>query len=143
MRIAALDIGEKTIGVALSDETASIALPFGTVRRTESEKKDLAAVASLIAEQGVSKVVIGLPIMLRGEEAVQAEKVKSFAEKLARRINVPIVFWDERLTTVEAEKALAESGFSKKRRKEVIDSVAAALVLSSYLEASRKEALGE
>jgi putative Holliday junction resolvase len=143
MRIAALDVGEKTIGVAISDETASVALPFGTIRRTESEKKDLAEVANLVAEHGVSKVVVGLPVMLRGEESVQARKVRAFAEKLARRIKVPVVFWDERLTTVEATKTLADSGFRKKHRKDVVDAVAASLVLQGYLESSRKEAFGE
>lgn len=136
-RIMALDVGEKTIGIALSDELGIIASPHDTIRRTESEKKDLRAVVSLVGEHDVSKVIIGIPIMLSGEEAVQARKVREFAEKLARRTNVPIEFWDERLTTVQAERALIESGKTREARKKVIDKVAASIILSSYLDTKR------
>ena len=133
----ALDVGDKTIGIALSDELGIAASPFDTIRRTESEKADLRKVAHLVDEHNVCKVVIGIPIMLSGEEAVQAGKVREFAEKLSRRIKVPIEFWDERLTTVQAERALIESGRTREARKKVIDKVAASIILQGYLEAKR------
>ncbi|MBI2844416.1 MAG: Holliday junction resolvase RuvX [Armatimonadetes bacterium] len=134
-RVMALDVGDKTIGVAMTDELGIAAFPFETIARTESEKADLRAVVRLVEEYDVSKVVVGIPIMLSGKEAIQAEKVRSFAEKLARRLKAPVEMWDERLTTVEAERALAETGRLRSRRKDVVDQVAAAVILRSYLAA--------
>lgn len=131
----ALDVGEKTIGVALSDELGIVASPLVTVRRRGSEKADLREVARLVEEHGVSKVVVGIPLMLSGAEAVQAGKARGFAAKLARRVRVPIEMWDERLTTVEAERALIEAGETREQRGRSVDKVAAALILRSYLAA--------
>lgn len=139
-RMMALDVGEKTIGVAISDELGIIASPLKTINRSASEKADLREVVGLVDELEVSKVVVGIPIMLSGEEAVQAVKVRSFVEKLARRLNVPVETWDERLTTVEAERALIEAGQSREERKKVVDKVAAAVILRSYLAAKGNEA---
>ena len=131
----ALDVGEKTIGVALSDELGISASPLETIQRTASEKADILKVVRLVDEHDVSKVVVGIPIMLSGEEAIQAGKARAFAEKLARRVRVPVEMWDERLTTVEAERALLESGQTRARRRKAVDKVAAALILRSYLAA--------
>jgi len=131
----ALDVGEKTIGVALSDETGTIASPLTTIRRTESIKADLREVVRLIEEHDVSKVVVGIPKMLSGEEAVQAGKVREFADRLARRLRIPLDLWDERLTTVEAERILMDAGKDRIERKKVVDQMAAAIILRSYLEA--------
>ncbi|HOM71696.1 MAG TPA: Holliday junction resolvase RuvX [Armatimonadota bacterium] len=134
-RVMALDVGEKTIGVALSDETGTIASPLTTIRRTESIKADLREVVRLIEEHDVSKVVVGIPKMLSGEEAVQAGKVREFADRLARRLRIPLDLWDERLTTVEAERILMDAGKDRIERKKVVDQMAAAIILRSYLEA--------
>ena len=131
----ALDVGEKTIGVAMSDELGIVASPFDTIQRSASEKAALRQVAKLVEDYGVSVVVVGIPIMLNGEEAIQAEKVRTFAEKLARRIRVPVEPWDERLTTVEADRALMESGKRREERKKSVDKLAAAIILRSYMAA--------
>lgn len=134
-RVMALDVGEKTIGVAISDEFGIVASPLTTIMRTASEKADLREVVRLVELHKVSTVVVGLPRMLSGEEAVQAEKIRSFTEKLARRLRVPVELWDERLSTVEANRSLIEAGKSRAKRKRVVDQVAAALILRSYLSA--------
>ncbi|HOK53481.1 MAG TPA: Holliday junction resolvase RuvX, partial [Armatimonadota bacterium] len=89
----------------------------------------------LIEEHDVSKVVVGIPKMLSGEEAVQAGKVREFADRLARRLRIPLDLWDERLTTVEAERILMDAGKDRIERKKVVDQMAAAIILRSYLEA--------
>ena len=131
----ALDVGEKRIGVAMSDELGIAASPFGTIARSASERADLREVARLVEEHSVSKVIVGIPIMLSGKEAIQAEKARSFARKLASRIKAPVEMWDERLTTVEAERALLEAGGTRAKRKQAVDKVAAALILRGYLAA--------
>ena len=134
-RVMALDLGEKTIGVAMSDELGIVASPYETIQRSASEKADLRRLVALIQEHNISKVVIGIPIMLSGKEAIQAGKSREFAEKLARRIKVKVEMWDERLSTVEAERSLIEAGKTRQERKQVVDKVAAALILRSYLAA--------
>lgn len=131
----ALDIGEKRIGVAISDELGITALPVTVIERGRSVKADLRAVEQLVQEHDVSKVVVGIPIMLDGTPGVQAGKVRAFAEKLARRLRVSVVEWDERMTTLEAEKALIAADRSRAERKKVIDKLAATLILQSYLDA--------
>jgi putative Holliday junction resolvase len=135
----ALDVGEKTIGVAMTDELNVLASPFKTIMRTESVKADLRSVASLIEKYEVSKVIVGIPIMLSGDEAIQARKSREFADRLAKRIRVPVEMWDERYTTVEANRALIEAGRSREERKKVVDAVAAALILRGYLEARESD----
>ncbi|MDO8585897.1 MAG: Holliday junction resolvase RuvX [Armatimonadota bacterium] len=137
-RTMALDVGDKTIGVAISDPLGITAEPLTVLRRGESVKADLRAVEELIAQYDVSRVVVGLPIMLGGEEGVQAAKVREFVERLSKRARVPVVTWDERLTTAEAERALLEADASREKRKRVIDKVAAAIILRSYLAANKE-----
>ncbi len=137
-RIMALDVGDKRIGVALSDELRITATPLTVIERTASIKADLRTVEQLVSEREVSMVVVGHPIMLNGTEGVQADKVKDFTERLARRLRVPVVAWDERMTTVEAERRLIEADVSRAGRKKIIDKLAATLILQTYLAAHKE-----
>jgi putative Holliday junction resolvase len=141
MRLLGLDVGDKTIGVALSDESATLASGLRTIRRT-GLKKDLRELAELVSDRGVGTVVVGLPRSLDGSEGPQARKVRAFVEVLKAAVKVPVVTWDERLTTVAAQHALVEGGVSRARRKELVDKVAAVLILQNYLD-YRKGADGE
>ncbi len=131
--ILGLDIGDARIGVAISDELGFAAHPLCTITR-KSRKVDLAALHALIDAYGVEQIVIGLPLRLNGEIGIQAQKVKKFAAVLERTSNLPISFWDERFTTIEAEQILRETKKRRKKRKKVIDQVAAVLILDGYLE---------
>lgn len=134
-RIMALDVGDKTVGVAVSDELGLTANPLTVIRRGANEKADLRAVQELVEREQVSKVVVGLPTLLDGTEGIQAGKIRVFRDKLAKRLKVPVVDWDESLTTVEAENVLIEADISRAKRKKVIDKMAAAMILQSYLAA--------
>jgi putative Holliday junction resolvase len=133
-RVVALDLGEKRIGVALSDPTRTIAAAHAVLSR-KSRAEDFARYARIIAEQRVTLLVVGLPVTLGGEEGERAAWVRDYAADLGRHVGVPVVFWDESLTTVEAEAALRAQGRRGKRLKERVDAVAAALILQSYLDA--------
>ena len=141
MRLLGLDVGDKTIGVALSDESATLASGLHTIRRT-GLKRDLHELAGLAQDREVGTVVVGLPRSLDGSEGPQARKVLAFVEALKRAVEVPVVTWDERFTTVAAENALIEGGVSRGRRKGLVDKVAAVLILQNYLD-YRKTADGE
>ncbi|MCE5322482.1 Holliday junction resolvase RuvX [bacterium] len=132
-RIAALDVGDATVGVAVSDELCITANPVTTIRRSKSIKADLRAVVELIKELDASMVVVGLPLDLSGEEGIQAAKVKDFTDRLTKRLRIPVVLWDESLSTVEAQESLIEMDISRKKRRKVIDQMAAAVILQSYL----------
>jgi len=132
--VLGLDLGARRIGLALSDETARIAFPVGHLERSGLEK-DLAALRELVRERSVRRVVVGLPRLLSGREGVGAEAARKFAAALAETIALPVDLEDERLTTVEAERALREAPASRRRRrKEIVDSMAATLLLRTYLE---------
>ena len=135
-RIMALDLGEKRIGVALSDSTRIIASAHSVLSR-KSRLEDTARYAHLIAENSVTLVVVGLPITLGGREGERAAWVRDYAADLAERLPVPIVFWDESLSTVEAQAALRAQGRRGKKLRERVDAVAAAVILQSYLDAQR------
>ena len=132
-RYLGLDVGEKRIGVALSDETAVLASPLTTLTRTGA-RKDAAAVAELAGHHEVAAVVVGLPLNMDGTRGPQAEKVLSFVEALRRRLGVPVLPRDERLTTVEADERLREAGLDWRERKRVIDQTAAVVILQEYLD---------
>lgn len=134
----ALDLGEKRIGVAISDPTRTIAAGYSVISR-KSRADDFARYAHLIAEQQVTLLVIGLPITLAGEEGQRASWVRDYATDLGHTIDTPIIFWDESLTTVEATAALRAQGRRGKKLKERVDTVAAALILQSYLDAHAGE----
>ena len=128
MRVLALDHGEARCGAAVSDPTGTLATPLPAVERPGS-RRGLAAVAELVEQQGVERVVVGLPLTLRGEEGQQADRARAFAERLQRRVSVPVELYDERLTTRIAERA-GGSGDA--------DSRAAAHLLESWLESRRR-----
>lgn len=136
MRILGLDVGDVRIGVALSDETATLATGLSTLTRV-GPRKDVKAVAALVREHDVAEVVVGLPRTLMGAVGPQAEKVLAFADDLKRALRVPVESWDERFTTSMAEQALIEGGVSRKNRKDKIDRVAAVLILQSYLDSKK------
>jgi putative Holliday junction resolvase len=132
-RLLGLDVGTKTIGMALSDVTRSVATPYHTVRRTKFTE-DASAIDAAIEEHEVGAVVIGLPLNLDGSEGPRAQSTRAFARNLAARIAVPILFWDERLSTAAVERHLIEADASRKRRAEVIDRMAAAYILQGALD---------
>ncbi len=139
--ILGLDIGDARIGVAISDELGIGAHPVCTLTR-KNRKADVAALQSLATTHKVEQIVIGLPKMLNGEVGVQGQKVQKFANALKREVNLPICFWDERLTTVEAGRILRDTNMRGKKRKQVIDQVAAVLILEGYLEGLRNSGGG-
>ena len=131
-RIMSLDYGEVRIGIAMSDLLQTIASPFETYRR-KGHDQDITYLSNLARENEVVKIVIGLPLNMDGTEGERAEKTREFGEKLKEKTGVDIVFVDERLSSVEAEEMLIQSGMRREKRKEVIDKVAAAIILESYL----------
>jgi putative Holliday junction resolvase len=134
--ILGLDIGDARTGVAISDELGIAAHPLCTIQR-KSRKALLGELQELIAVHKVERIVIGLPLQLDGETGAQARKVKRFAEKLEQHVNLPIIFWDESFTTFEATQILQGTKKRRKKRKQVIDQVAAVLILEGYLEELR------
>jgi putative Holliday junction resolvase len=130
MRVLALDVGERRIGVAVSDPTGMLATPHGVIRR-RSKAEDFAAVARLVTELRAEKVVVGLPLSLNGDVGPQARRVMRYAQALARALPVPVELYDERYSTVTADELLAEGG--RKRRRTPIDAAAAAVILQEYL----------
>jgi putative Holliday junction resolvase len=132
-RIMALDVGEATIGVAISDPLRVTAQPVTTIRRT-GWRADLAELQRLIAGHEVSEVVVGLPLRLGGERGTAALGAEAFAAKLRGAIDLPVSTWDERLTSVQAERILLDADVSRRRRREVIHQMAAAIILQSWLD---------
>ena len=143
-RVLGLDVGEKTIGVAMSDETGSMALPGATIWRQEGHKRDMAALRQLISDSKVEAIVVGLPLMMNGSRGIQTEKIEAFVTILRNNVRIPIYLQDERLSTLEAERVLLAADRNRAQRKKVIDSMAACILLQTYLdrnaEAARKAA---
>lgn len=132
-----LDIGEKRIGVAISDESATLARPFLTLHRA-SKKEDFTRLAALCTEQQITQIVIGLPRTLRNEEGPQARRVRRYAAELRAVLNLPVEFWDERFSSVDAQERLRQAG-RKPRAKGDIDSAAAAIILQERLDAMNND----
>jgi putative holliday junction resolvase len=135
-RLLGLDLGSKTIGLALSDTTLTVASPFETIRRGKL-LADLAHLARIAAEQQVGGFVLGLPISLDGSEGPRCQSVRQFARDLSARIALPLAFWDERLSTAVVTRALIAADISRKRRAETVDKLAAAYILQGALESAR------
>jgi len=134
-RLLGLDPGAKTIGLAISDPGLTVASPIETIHRRKF-RDDAAALIRLIEERGVGGLVIGLPINMDGSEGPRCQSVRQFAANLLERIEIPVVFWDERLSTAAVERFLVEEAdMSRKRRGEVIDKMAAAYILQGALDA--------
>jgi putative Holliday junction resolvase len=137
-RILALDHGTKRIGVALSDELGWTAQPLETFVR-KGLQADVAHIRALVEAHEVEQVVVGLPLRLSGEEGPAAQAVREFAGCLERALSVPVITWDERLTTKAAEELLIAADVSRRKRRDVVDRVAAAILLQSYLEHRSEE----
>ena len=133
MRVLGLDLGSKRIGVALSDPEGAIASPLTTLER-KGGVRDLAALTELVRAHEVGEIVVGLPLHMDGRRGPEAEAAKRFARSLAEATGLPVDTLDERWTTVEAERALRESGRRGKKRRAVIDAVAASILLRTWLE---------
>ncbi len=131
--IAGLDLGEKTVGVAVSDRSLSVASPLTTIRRTKFTT-DAAALLKIVADRDLGGLILGLPRNMDGSEGPRCQSTRAFARNLERLTDLPITFWDERLSTVAAERALLEADTSRKRRSEVIDHVAAGFILQGALD---------
>ena len=140
MRALGLDVGSKTIGVAVSDELGLAAHPRTTLAR-RGTGADVEAVARMIAAEGAERVVVGLPLTLEGEEGPRARRVRVFIDALAARLGaaVPVETWDERFSTVAVERVLIEADLSRARRKQVIDKQAAAYILQGWLDSRRTD----
>jgi putative Holliday junction resolvase len=128
-----LDLGTKTIGVAVSDRLLSCATPLHTIRRVKFSK-DAEALLQIIENREIGAVILGLPRNMDGSEGPRCQSTRAFARNLANLTNLPIGYWDERLSTVAAERALLEADTSRKRRAEVIDTVAAGYILQGALD---------
>ena len=137
MRVMACDYGSKTIGIAVSDPFGWTAQGVEIIRRQEEEAlaASIERIKELIAEYGVEKIVVGLPKNMNNTSGERVEKTLEFIEKLKKKISLPVVTWDERLSTVGAERGLLEADLSRAKRKKVIDKMAAACFLQGYLDA--------
>lgn len=133
MRRLGLDYGDRRIGVALSDELGWTAQALEVIGRTNREE-DLERIVRLVEEHRVGEVVVGLPKNMNGTIGPRGDIAMAFAERLRERLDIPVVLWDERLSTVSAERTLVSADVSRKKRKQVIDKMAAAIILQNYLE---------
>lgn len=136
MRIMGLDYGSKTVGVALSDTLLLTAQGLEIVHREREDKlrQTLSRLDSICRDNEVSRIVLGYPKNMNNTEGVRCEKTMAFKEMLEKRTGLPVVLWDERLTTVEADRTMMESGIRRENRKEYVDMLAAVFILQSYLD---------
>jgi putative Holliday junction resolvase len=135
-RILGLDLGEKTIGIALSDTQRTIASPFGTRSRTTFEK-DFGYLIGIMQEHGALGLVVGLPLNMNGSEGPSAQSARAFARNFAKRSNLPVLLWDERLSTAAVTRTLLSADASRRRRSKVVDKMAAAYLLQGALDAMK------
>jgi putative Holliday junction resolvase len=133
MRILGLDFGTKTIGIAVSDELGMLGHGVGTIRR-RSLTQDLAELRERVKQYNVQKIIIGLPLNMDGSAGESARRVLAFAEQVKKECGLPVETWDERLSTVEAQRIMLDAQLSRKKRKKIIDTVAAAVILQDYLD---------
>lgn len=136
MRIMGLDFGSKTVGVVVSDSLLMTAQGVEIIRRKEENKlrQTLARIEELIVEYEVGEIVLGLPKNMNATEGIRVELTLEFKDKLERRTGLPVHMWDERLTTVAADKTMMEAGIRRENRKEYVDMIAASLILQGYLD---------
>jgi putative Holliday junction resolvase len=136
-RVLALDVGSKTIGLAVSDPLGITAQGLPTIRR-KNKRTDFALLDKVVGQYKVKQIVVGYPLRLSGATGTQSEKITVFAEQLRQRYELPVHLWDERLTTAEAQRVLRESEMSTKRRGQVVDQLAAVLILQSFMESQQR-----
>ena len=141
MRIMGLDFGSRTVGVAISDSLLLTAQGVEIIRRKEENKlrQTLARIEEIAKEYGVEKIVLGFPKHMNNDIGERAEKSLEFKEMLERRTGLPVVMWDERLTTVEADRTMMETGIRRENRKEYVDMIAAVFILQGYLDRRNNE----
>lgn len=132
-RILGLDIGHKRTGIAISDESQRISFPLGIIE-TEDRQVWIGQISQRVEESQIGKIVVGLPLNQHGEEGEDARKIREFIALLRAKLIVPVVEWDERFTTVQAERVLLSVDISRKKRKRVVDQTAASILLQSYLD---------
>lgn len=139
MRIMGLDLGDKRIGVAVSDPMGWTAQGVEVIVSKGSSKADIEKIKEIVQKYEVEQIVVGLPINMNGSYGQRAEKVKSLANRLSGALHLPVELWDERLSTVQAEKLLVKADLSRSRRRQVIDKMAAALILQGYLDSRNRK----
>ena len=139
-RLVGIDYGMSRLGLALSDERQIIATPFRTIQAQKKEERTIASVVATLSEIQqlyaceIEEIIVGMPFMMNGRKGFLADEVKHFIELLAQATSIPIRAWDERLTTVQAERSLRESEMTRKKRAKVVDIVSAAIILQNYLD---------
>ena len=132
MRILALDVGDKRIGVAISDELEISAHALTTITRNDL-KKEIREIQEIISEYNVEEIIVGMPVMMNGSVGIQAEKVGRFVDELKKEVRIPIKLFDERLSTSLIEKTLIDADMSREKRKKVIDKLSAVIILQDYM----------
>ncbi len=137
MRVLGLDLGSKTIGLAVSDAMKSIAQPYDVIIR-ENTEKDLSRIQKVVLEKEVDVIVVGLPYNMDGSEGASASKAREFADMLKSLTGLNIILYDERMTTLSAERSMLEGDLSRAKRKKRVDKVAAAFILQGYLDSQTK-----
>lgn len=137
MRVLALDVGQRRIGLALSDPTGLIATPLGFIQR-KGQSYNVDMVLKKAVEKDAGSILVGLPLTPRGQKGSQAREVEAFRQALSQSTDLPVVTWDERFSTQEAERLMRESGRQPSREKGQSDAVAAAVILQTYLDSMRK-----
>ena len=141
-RILGLDVGTKTIGIAISDPLGITAQGLPTIRR-QNKRLDFEQLAKVIGEFQIAEIVVGYPLRLSGAEGTQSQKMQLFAEDLRRRYGLPVHLWDERLTSSQANRILRDAELSIKKRGEAVDRMAAVLILQSWMEAREQRAVSD
>jgi putative Holliday junction resolvase len=136
MRLLGLDVGSKTIGLAVCDEAQTVATPLRTLTR-RGGTADLEAVGSVMTETGAEALVLGLPLDLSGDEGEAARRARSLGQALAGHLGCPVHYWDERFSTAEAERVLLQADVSRKKRRQVVNHLAATLILQGFLDRER------
>ena len=137
MRIIGLDVGTKRIGVAISDELFLTAQGMDTIHR-QSPASDFDRIKNIVKERDVSEIVVGLPLNMDGSYSAKTKEVVEFVDSLSKTVNLPVKTWDERLTTVQAERVLLAADVSRAKRRKVTDKLAAQLILQSYMDSRKK-----
>lgn len=137
MRALGLDLGTKTIGLAVTDELGITAQGLQTLER-RGLRKDLEALAQTVADYAIDRFVIGLPLNMDGSEGPRAEATRKFGDALENTTKLPVIYWDERLTTVAAHRMLLEADVSRRKRREVVDQIAAVLILQGWMESQAR-----
>ncbi len=133
MRILGLDIGDKRIGIAVSDEMGWSAQALKTINCSSTDE-DIGQIKGIIEEYETDEIIVGLPLNMNGTSGFRAQKVQDFVSLLKKQVSIPVNTWDERLSTVEAERNLIDAGLSRKKRKDVVDMLAASVILQGYLD---------